>query len=223
MGMGLGDSTRLSAHIGLPEGLVLVSGDTAKTWRGSDGPVFWECVVHAPHETAHVIDVLVVSAIDSFTSESMSSTMSLEIDGNGVPAGTTGMNWAHRKVGTQLYRCGGPYPVPIDAADTLQIGDIATPMSVMSEPTVSDSTVLEMGNGSEELFCIVCVDRLGAVTDVTLTGKHALNQGLHDAVLDWLRTAWRFEPAQSNSGTAADCTELLLPVGPQLKHSPRNR
>lgn len=206
-GGGLVDSTRIEAHLSVSGAEGAVTGALDRVWKVGGADDMWDVAFHVP--TGQVFEVRGVASAQLAPNvlESAEWTISGKT-GEGVLMGH-GLS-LRRRIGSQWYRLGGSFLVPIDSTDKTSANEILEHATIASSAVVRDSLAVLENHGNESLHCVVCVDTTGAVTEIWDANGARMPAALRTRVLLALASGWTFKAASTASRPACDCIPCVI-------------
>lgn len=194
------DSVRGEARIVIPSGIALVAGDTLHRARPRGPEAEWELVIQPLAVGRHEIRGYVRIEDLAHNIDEGEFVLPLEIRMDTVLVGgsqTIRMEFVH---GSQRYRYGGEYLVPIDGPEYITQSDIASKPRILQRQSAVDS--LSRSTSSARIPFVVFIDRQGHLRDARLRGGSRnvqLERLAREALL-----RWTFAPATTRAGQPVD-------------------
>ena len=200
-----------TAHIRLPEGLQLVSGDTL--YRGHpQGPTRYWSIVVVPQRTGlfEIRGTLAVQLSGEGTVDELDLALAFRVDRDSADVGSSRLTRAETVRAGKRFRYGGKYLVPIEAPEQVTQAEIernGTKAAVRSS-TQGHCPNCGTKEGIEAKF-VVFVDATGAV--VAARPLRALSPDVERAARQAL-DGWIFEPTRIRGRPVPDWLQVTVPV-----------
>lgn len=197
------------AHIRLPEGIRLVSGDTL--YRGHpQGPKRYWSIVVVPQRTGQfeITGTLAVQLAGENTVDELDMALSFRVDRDSAGVEPSRLTRAETVRGGKRFRYGGKYLVPIEAPERVTQAEIerdGTKATIMSS---TQGRCPKCGSqGVIEAKFVVFVDAAGNV--VGARPLRPLSPEVERAAREAL-DGWRFEPTRVGSRPVSDWLQVLV-------------
>lgn len=188
------------AHVSLPAGLQLVSGDTLRRAHPARGDGEWEVtfipILLGRHDIRGNLSIV---DLDGSIDES-EFALPLEVRSDTVIVTSSRMIRVELVRGAQRYRYGGEYLVPIDGPEYIMQGDIANKPKILQRQSAVDS--LSRSASAVRVPFVVFIDRQGRLRDARLRGG-SRNVQVERLAREALQR-WTFAPATTRAGQPVD-------------------
>jgi len=199
------------AHVRLPEGLQLVSGDTL--YRGHpQGPKRYWSIVVVPRRTGHfeISGTLAVTLGDKQTVDELDLTLDFQVGRDSASVEPSRVTRAETVRDGKRFRYGGKYLVPIEAPEQVTQAEIEHSGSKAAVRSSNRGRCVNCGfKGVVEAPFVVFVDASGRVTSARLL--RTLPPQLERVAREALE-GWEFEPTRIQGRPVSDWLLVTVPI-----------